>query len=128
MERCRELWGVGESQSRRTDLFTGMHRWACFCNTKALLLVSPSPSTWSALHPNAPRAQKPARRWLGSIERLESRERWRERARELLSEGQREDGFNHFACILKGQKKKKKLLSSFSYFLVNRDKHSSYLS
>lgn len=62
------------SWSRHSDLFTGMHRWACFCNTKALLLVSPSPSTWSALHPNAPRAQTPARRWLGSAERLKYRE------------------------------------------------------
>lgn len=79
---AEELQGVRGSQSRRTDLFTGMHRWACFCNTKALLLVSPSPSTWSALHPNAPRAEKPARRWLGSIERLEYRERPRKRERE----------------------------------------------
>lgn len=56
-----------------------MHRWACFCNTKALLLVSPSPSTWSALHPNAPRAEKPARRWLGSAEAGVQRDGGRER-------------------------------------------------
>ncbi len=46
--------------------FTAMHRWACFCNTKALLLLSfpfslilplthPS-SHWDALHSNVPQA------------------------------------------------------------------------
>lgn len=87
MQRTGGIWG---SQSRRTDLFTGTHRWACFCNTKALLLVSPSPSTWSALHPNAPRAEEPARRWLGSTERLgvhKKRQRKRENA---ALRGQRE--------------------------------------
>lgn len=74
----RRAAGSLGSQSRHTDLFTGMHRWACFCNTKALLLVSPSPSTSSALHPNAARAEKPARRWLGSRQRLEYRGREKE--------------------------------------------------
>lgn len=71
----RVMQRAAGSQSRRTDLFTGMHRWACFCNTKALLLVSPFPSTWSALHPNALQAKKPARRWLGSTEAEVQRER-----------------------------------------------------
>lgn len=47
-------WELGESK-RTVQIFSqGTHRWACFCNTKALLLVSPSPLTWSALHPNVP--------------------------------------------------------------------------
>lgn len=50
---AKKWWSSG-SRSGRTDLFTDMHRWACFCNTKALLLVSPSPLTRSALHPNVP--------------------------------------------------------------------------
>lgn len=79
-----------------------MHRWACFCNTKALLLVSPSPSTWSALHPNAPWAEKPARRWLGSTERLEYRERETEEGREKAAlRGSRENGVNHFSLYEK---------------------------
>lgn len=52
-----------------------MHQWACFCNTKALLLVSPSPLTRSALHPNALWGEEAARRWLGNAEKLEFRER-----------------------------------------------------
>lgn len=51
---AKEEWELGESK-RTVQIFSqGTHRWACFCNTKALLLVSPSPLTWSALHPNAP--------------------------------------------------------------------------
>lgn len=109
MQRTGGSWG---SQSRRTDLFTGMHRWACFCNTKALLLVSSSPSTWSALHPNAPRAEEPARRWLGSAERLECTKRGRGRERKLLWEGRGRVGVNHFTSIWKGHR----TLYSFPFF------------
>lgn len=111
-KRGWELGGGGGSQSRRTDLFTGMHRWACFCNTKALLLVSPSPLTWSALHPNAPWAEKPARSWHGSTERLEYRET--EEGEEADLRGSREDGVNHFSRYEKATEQPQQFLAWLS--------------
>lgn len=88
-----------------------MHRWACFCNTKALLLVSPSPLTRSALHPNAPWGEEAARRWLGNAEKLEFRERggmgggmegWRWSENADLR-GNKEDGVNDFSLAEKAE-------------------------
>jgi len=90
--------GSQGSQSRPPDLFTGMHRWACFCNTKALLLVSPSPSTWSALHPNALQQ--------GSCQALARQHR-----------GSREDGVNHFSL-------QQKATALFSYYLHDFSSHT----
>lgn len=57
-ESCRAL---GESGQTYRSFHGRTHRWACLCNTKALLLVSPSPLTWTALHPNVPSAEEAAR-------------------------------------------------------------------
>lgn len=88
-------------ESKRTiQIFSqGTHRWACFCNTKALLLVSPSPLTWSALHPNTPWAEAPARIWVWQYRVAEEAEG--EEGDEADLRGSGEDGVNHFSLCEK---------------------------
>lgn len=85
----RAGWELGET----VQIFSqGTDRWACFCNTKALLLVSPSPLTWSALHSNAPWAEAPARSCVWQYIVAEEEEEGD--VADLRGSG--EDGIHHF--------------------------------
>ena len=61
--------GPGGVGAEERDLFMGMHRWACFCNTKALSPSLPSLSllTQNTLHSNAQQAEDAGKepRWRG---------------------------------------------------------------